>query len=88
MLLSRPFFLLLAGLLFAFGWVLARDPPPPDPRFWEKSNRHTGWLMLALGPVLAYAALAFSFLANLALALLALGLITLAPSLFERLEHR
>lgn len=97
MLLSRPFFLLVAGSVFASGWVLARDPPPPnprfgaisprglaDPRFWEKSNRYTGWLMLALGPVLAYAAFALGFLGNLALALSALGLITMAPLLLDR----
>jgi hypothetical protein len=101
MLLSRPFFLLIAGSVFAFGWVLAHDPPPPnptfgaissrgltDPRFWKRSNRFTGWLMLALGPVLAYAAFALGFFGNLALALFALGLITLAPSLFERLSRR
>ena len=101
MLLARPFFLLLAGLLVSSGWVLAQDPPPPnpsfgaisprglaDPRFWEKSNRFTGWLMLALGPVLAYAAFVLSFFANLGLALLALGLITLAPALLGRLERR
>jgi len=101
MLVARPFFLLLAGLLFAFGWVLAHDPPPPnpsfgaisprglaDPWFWEKSNRFTGWLMLALGPVLAYAAFVFSFFANLVLVLFALGLITLAPTLLERLSRR
>jgi len=40
--------------------------------------------MLALGPVLAYAAFALGFWGNLALALSALALIAMAPFLLDR----
>ncbi len=96
-LFARSFFLLLALFLPAFGWVLATDPPPPnrrfgavsrrglrDPAFWERSNRVTGRLMLALGPLLALAAFRLPFLANLALFLLALGAVSAVPALLER----
>ncbi len=67
------FFLLLALLFPAFGWVLASDPPRPnrrfgavmkDPALWERSNRLVGRLILALAPPLALAACRLPFLAN------------------------
>lgn len=69
-LFGQPFFLLVGGMLLAFGWVLATDPPPPnpvfgavtprglnDPAFFVRASRASGRFMLAWGSLLFLAAL-------------------------------
>lgn len=59
-LFGQPFFLLVGGLFLAFGWILATDPPPPNPvfgavtprglkvpAFFARAGRASGRFMLA-----------------------------------------